>query len=308
MSRLFIINEIFLKHKYKLLLTYALFCIEMLAVLLRPLFLGMAIDGLVKNDFNGLILLASAQIVYMMVGTLRHMHDTQTYTGIYNSLVNRLFARRVHQPDVSKLSAHSTLAREFVDFLEFDIKYIVEAIYNLVGSVIVLMYFDSKVALICVVILIPVSILSHFYGKSMMRLNKFKNDELEKQVEVITNRNADQIKEHYHKLRKWQIKISNREAINFGLMELISLGAITASLLISVKTHVISLQAGELIGIYLYVFSFISGLETIPYTIQRVTNLKDIMNRIEVETDAKPPLLPVNNLKPTGLGKITALQ
>ena len=49
-------------------------------------------------------------------------------------------------------------------------------------------------------------------------------------------------------------------------------------------------MAGDLIGIYNYILKFVSGLDTIPYTVQRVASLRDILQRVElgvekIETD-----------------------
>jgi len=45
---------------------------------------------------------------------------------------------------------------------------------------------------------------------------------------------------------------------------------------------------GDLIGIYNYILKFVSGLDTIPYTVQRVTSLTDITRRIELEAEDFP--------------------
>jgi hypothetical protein len=50
-----IIQTILKKHKYQLLLTYTLFAIEMLGLLLRPYFLGEAVNGLIKSSYGGLV-------------------------------------------------------------------------------------------------------------------------------------------------------------------------------------------------------------------------------------------------------------
>jgi len=46
-----------------------------------------------------------------------------------------------------------------------------------------------------------------------------------------------------------------------------------------------SLLAGTIIGIYNYVLKFVSGLDTIPYTVQRLTSLHDITRRIELKDE-----------------------
>lgn len=286
MSRFHVLKSIMLQYKYRLLLTYSLFSVEMLGLLLRPYFLGKAVDDLLEGSYKGLIYLAATHLLWLVAGTIRHMYDTRTYSAIYTALVTRLLARKYQSSDISKLSAHSTLAREFIDFLEFDLNYVVEAGYNIVGSLIMLFFYDKMVVVICLTILIPVMIISFFYGKRMKRLNQLKNDELEKQVEVISTRNTKKINLHYANLRKWQIKISDKEAWNFGVMELMVLVVIITSLLITTGNRwQEGFLAGDIIGIYNYILKFVGGLDTIPYTVQRLSSLKDITRRVEFEVE-----------------------
>jgi ABC-type multidrug transport system fused ATPase/permease subunit len=249
-----------------------------------------------KHSYQGLILLSVAHIVTLSVGTLRHMYDTRTYSAIYVSLVTKFLSRRIYQKNVSKLSAHSTLAREFVDFLEFDLVYVIEAAYNIFGSLILMFFYDASVVLLCLAILLPVIGISYKYGKKMNRLNKLKNDELEQQVDVITNGNAAALKEHYNNLRRWQIKTSDQEAFNFGLMEFLVMIVLGASLLLTYKTSGTAILAGNVVGIFFYVTNFAKGLETIPYTVQRISSLTDITRRIELQVEDFPE--DNNNLKP----------
>jgi len=279
------LRRIFAKHRYRLIFTYSLFSLEMLGSLLRPYFLGEAVNDLIAGSYRGLILLAIVHFGYLGVGTLRHMVDVRTYTSIYTELVTRMLSRRFDDEDVSRLSAHSTLAREFIDFLEFDLNFIIEAAYNLLGSLILLFFYDRSVVMICLAILIPVSLIAYRYGQRLTRLTQYKNDELELQVDVISTRDQKEIDRHYWLLRKYQIRISDREAWNFGIMEFLVLIVITVSLLIITRHTGKVMQAGDIIGTYTYILKFVSGLDTIPYTLQRYSSLKDITRRIEVEAE-----------------------
>jgi hypothetical protein len=49
------------------------------------------------------------------------------------------------------------------------------------------------------------------------------------------------------------------------------------------------------VGIFFYVTNFAKGLETIPYTVQRLSSLTDITRRIELQAEDFPE---DNNLKP----------
>lgn len=276
------------QHRGRLVLTYLLFTIEMIGALLRPFFLGMAVNDLIKGSYHGLILLSGVHLAWLVIGTLRHRYDTRTYSSIYTSLVTRFLSRRIDHSDVSRLSAHSTLAREFVDFLEFDLIYVMEAAYNLLGSIVLLYFYDRSVVLLCLGILVPVMGISYVYGKRMKKLNRFKNDELEKQVDIISSGDSKAIHKHFNNLRHWQIRISDQEAWNFGLMELMVLVVIGISLIATNYTTGATVLAGNLIGIYTYVLKFVSGLDTIPYTVQRVTALTDITRRIELQAEDIP--------------------
>jgi ABC-type multidrug transport system fused ATPase/permease subunit len=292
MSRFAVLKQIMLQHRYRLVLTYILFSIEMLGNLLRPLFLGIAVNDLMKGSYNGLILLSAVHFGWLLIGMVRHRLDTRTYSAIYTSLVTKFLARRYNKTDVSKLSAHSTLAREFVDFLEFDLVYVIEAVYSILGSLVLLFFYDTSVVLVCLGMLLPVIGFSWLYGKRMNRLNKQKNDELEKQVDIISTGNNRLIKQHYDNLRHFQVRISDQEAWNFGIMEIMVMVVIGLSLLITNKATGGAIEAGSLIGIYSYIQRFVSGLDTIPYTVQRLSSLNDITRRIELQEEdlTRPPL------------------
>ncbi len=285
MSRFAILRQIMKQHRYRLALTYILFSIEMMGNLLRPLFLGIAVNDLIKGSYRGLILLSAVHLSWLVIGIIRHRLDTRTYSAIYSSLVTKFLARRYNKSDVSKLSAHSTLAREFVDFLEFDLAYVIEAAYSILGSLVLLFFYDISVVLVCLSILLPVTGFSYLYGKRMNTLNHQKNDELEKQVDIISTGNNHLIRQHYDNLRKWQIRISDQEAWNFGIMEILIMVVIGLSLLITNKSTAAGIEAGSLIGIYSYIQRFVSGLDTIPYTVQRLSSLNDITRRIELQEE-----------------------
>jgi ABC-type multidrug transport system fused ATPase/permease subunit len=278
------IESILREYRYKLLLTYSLYALEMLGLLLRPWLLGEAVNGLLQQSYNGLLNLALVHAAWLLIGTWRHRYDSRTYSEIYTALVVKMVKRNPNRK-LSRLSAHSTLSRDVVDFLEFDLNYIIEAAYNILGALILLFFYDTRVVLLCMAMLLPVTIISYFYGKRLRRFTALRNEELEQQVDALSSRNILRIQTHYNQLRKWQVKISDQEAWNFGVMELIVLALITVTLLVSTRQGGIVLQPGDYIGIYTYILKFVTGLDTIPYVLQRMTHLKDILQRVQQEHD-----------------------
>jgi len=273
------IRRVLLEHRSPLALTYTLFALEMLGSLLRPYLLGTAVDDLLTGHYQGLIVLSVVHLLCLAIGTTRHMYDTRTFSSIYTSFVTRLLAQPAGADQLSKRSALSTLARQVTDFLEFDVNYLVEASYNIFGSLIILFLYDRWVVAICLSILLPVLLLARRYGRRAARLNRSQFDEIEKQVDVIATRDVGAMTQHYQRLRTWQVRVSDLEAWNFGATELFVLFAVAGSLLVSTRTGDIQMQVGSIIGMYTYVLKFASGLETIPYTVQRLGVLRDILRR-----------------------------
>jgi len=270
-------------HRKNLILTYTLVLIEKLGELSIPFFLGLSIDGLIKQNFMPILYLVLVYLIWATVGTIRHRYDTKTYTNIYNQVVFDLIGNdkdigNNKDQNTSKIAAHATLIREVVDFMEFDMVYIAIAFINIIGAMFMISTYSVDVVLLCLTLMVPVLYLSKGYGLSMRELSQKKNSELEKQVDVISKGNVIETKHHFNILRIIQIRISNKEATNYWQLQLVSLILLIGSLLIMGFKG--SVQAGALVAMWSYLLTFLNGLEIIPYSIQRWSNLKDIINRI----------------------------
>lgn len=62
MSRFAVLRTIMLQHRYRLVLTYILFSLEMLGSLMRPFFLGLAVNDLINGSYQGLLLLSGVHV------------------------------------------------------------------------------------------------------------------------------------------------------------------------------------------------------------------------------------------------------
>lgn len=286
MKGISILKSMIVSNKNRLIVTYLLFTLEMAGGLLKPFFLGEAVNDLLQGGYWWLLFFLLVHLAWLLVGSLRMLYDTRTYTTIYNKLITEFLHRHGPTENVSKLSAVSTLSREYTDFLEYDLIYILEALYNIVGSLIFIYFYNAKILIPCLIVLVPIVLLSQFYGRRMGKLTQLKNDELEKQVEVIGTFDRGKIDEHYKLLQKWQIKISDQQAFNFGIMEILVMGLLGTSLLLSTRFTAFPLNAGQIIGFYFYIMKFTAGLDTIPYMTEKYASLKDITSRLEAADTA----------------------
>jgi ABC-type multidrug transport system fused ATPase/permease subunit len=278
------IKNILLANRNRLIATYLLFSLEMAGALLKPFFLGEAVNDLLKGSYKMLIIFLLLHLTWTIVGMCRMRLDTRTYTTIYNAIITQFLVRNKEEKNVSKLSALSTLSREYTDFLEFDLIFMLEAIYNITGSLLIIYFYDKKVIFVCICILIPIIFISKWYGKKMGILTKEKNNELEKQIDIIASFDESKIKKHYQLLQKWQVKLSDKQAFNFGIMEIFVLLLLGISLILSTQYSNQHLNAGQIISFYFYIIKFTAGLDTLPYLTEKYASLKDITKRVNEQS------------------------
>lgn len=278
-----VLGNLFLKNRWGIIVTYFLFLVEILSHLLGPYLLGNAVDDLINKSYDGFFVFCFFYLIRVFVSMFRRILDTRVYTKIYTDLVTKfLSVKNIDKKDVSKLNAHSVLAKEFVNFLEYDLANVMYGLFTVIGAVVMLFFYSWYVALICLFIFIPVILISRFFGKRIMALTTNYNNEFEKQVDIISSGSSDAIDNHYNSLRNLDIKKSNQDAYSFGLMETLSLIMILVSLIVLSDTSGI-ITAGTIIGVYEYMIRFSEGLEIIPYIVERYAQLSDITTRVELE-------------------------
>lgn len=265
------------RNKKKLLLTYLLVIVEKVGELAIPFFLGLSIDGLTNHSYGSLVNLAAVYAIWVIIGTIRHRYDTKTYTEIYNNIVLDIIEND-KEKNISRISALTNLTREVVEFMEFDLIYIVTAFINIAGSMIMISTYSTNVFLMCTLLILPVIFLSKKYGAMMSTLANSRNSELEKQIDIISKANPKETRSHFNILRIIQIRISNEEATNYWQLQVISMILLISSLLVMSVTG--SVKPGVLVAMWSYLLAFLSGLEIIPYAVQKWSNLKDIISRI----------------------------
>ena len=280
-----LLGQLFLNNKIGIISTYFLFTLEILSYLLGPYLLGNAVDDLINKSYYGFIIFCSFYLVRIFVSIFRRILDTRIYTKIYTDLVTKFLSNKsIQQKDVSKLNAHSVLAKEFVNFLEYDLANVMYGLFTVIGAVIMLFFYNWYVMCICLFIFIPVILFSRFFGKRIMKLTTSYNNEFEKQVDIISSGDSNAIDNHYYSLRDLDIKKSNQDAYSFGIMEILSLIMVLASLIVLSGTSAV-ITAGTIIGVYEYIIRFSEGLDIIPYIIERYAQLSDITTRIEIEVE-----------------------
>jgi ABC-type multidrug transport system fused ATPase/permease subunit len=280
-----VLKSLFQSNYRSILFTYGLTLLENSFELLYPLAIGFAIDRLLKGDYSSIIPFLCVWVAHAIAAITRHVYDTQTFTNIYTNLATTLVLEQSKRGiATAQIAARSALSREFVDFFEQNIPQIIASLFGFIGALTMLFLYDVQIGLYCLALPIPLIAIAQRYAQKSQKLNRNLNSQLEREVTVLTQSNLESVRSHYLLLAKWRISLSNAEAVNYAMMELLTI-LLAATVLIR-TTWIPNIQAGEIYAVISYLWNFLNSLDNIPTLVQQVSRLQDIGQRMQLSNEA----------------------
>jgi ABC-type multidrug transport system fused ATPase/permease subunit len=280
-NRTLLLQTIFGKYRGRITVTYIVTLAENMFELSYPSLTGLAVNGLLKHDFTGLWLLLGVWLAHTATGVFRQSYDTRAFAEIYTDLATRTVSEQETKGfSTSQIVARSSLSREFVNFFERDIPATVNSLFGLLGALVLLFFYDAWSAGFCLMLLVPLAILNRGYSKRTLKLNQRLNNQLEREVTMLTRRRPSRVFGHYRLLAKWRISLSDAEATNWGIMELFSI-ILSAAVIIRVASlpHI---EPGTIYAMLAYLWNFLASLNHVPALVQQLSRLQDIARRMNL--------------------------
>ncbi len=273
-----ILKNLFKAHSGRLYLTFSLILIESLLALLFPLFIGFAIDDALNQQYEGAMLLGSLGLLTLIIGVSRRVFDSRLYARIYQRLGSKIVGE-LPEGKESQKSARLSMLKELVEFLENSSPELIGTMISLIGVIAIIGSLNIQVFIGSLIVTIPVFLTYWLSRKKTYTLNKASNDELEKQVEVLSSNNQEALKLHLNKMMKWNIKLSDLEALNFSLSWLSLIIFLIAAIILSAQVE--NVQYGALFALIMYVFQFLENVMNLPFFYQNWLRLKEILYRLD---------------------------
>jgi ABC-type multidrug transport system fused ATPase/permease subunit len=267
-------------HRGRLLFAYMLTAGGLAAGLLYPLATALAINGVLNGTYSAVLWLIGCHAVQLVLTVTSKRYDTRVFTKIYGGLASQIVDRsRSEGIDPARVAARVALSREYIDFLEEDIPRVLYAAIALTISLGALAFLQLPLAIACLVMAVPLFLISRWLGKKSSVLNAGLNSRLEKEVGLLSSGNARQVRRHFQAISGWRIKLSDAEATAFGLMEILVI-VLFAAALWQVGTADLRPPAGDVFAIFSYLWRFVESLDQAPVLIQKSAKLKDLDERL----------------------------
>jgi len=251
--------------------------IEIALMALIPLFIGFTIDDLMAGQTNALMNLVVVLVALVFVSVGRRLYDTRAY-GTIRVSVQQHIAENKAKLAISVLNARIEMARELVDFLEQNVPEILNAVVQFVVSLIVLYFLNPMLAFAALISAVAMVLIYVLFHQRFYSLNGLHNKQSEKQVTILESANLAKLKQHFSRLKQFEIKLSDSEAILYGSVFLVLVAMVVFNLWYSATT--MEITAGTIFSIVSYSWEFVEAAIVLPVTLQSMTRLFEITRRI----------------------------
>ena len=257
-------------------LTLTLVVLESVGWTLFPLVIGRAIDSVLADSARGLYEFAGLGIAAMGIGLARRVIDSRAYARIYARLGEELVGRQ-SEDNTSTTTARLGMLREIVEFFENSLPGLITSVIGLAGTIAILSVLNRPVFIGCAVVIGATVVLYALTGRLTTRYNKGLNDEHERQVEAVESADAARVGRHLHDMMRWNIKLSDLEAANFGIVWLFMIALLVFSIETAADNTV---QYGTVFAVVMYVFQFSESVILLPFYYQQWLRLREISGRL----------------------------
>lgn len=267
------------RFKGRITVTFSLALLESVLDIFYPLLIGIAVNDLLEQSYQGLIYLAGLGLLSLLIGSARRFYDTRAYSDIYCHIAPETVAReRQKNAPVSSTSARVSLLNEIVEFLENSMPEILGATVSLAGVLIIMMQLNLNIFFACLLLMLLIAATYTLTGRYNFRLNAGYNDELERQVDTLQRGSDNAVRQHCKRLMRWNIRLSDLETIHYFLIWLGAIALFIYTPLAAVQQQ--GINYGLVIALVMYVFDYIDKVVTFPVFIQQAIRLKEITQRL----------------------------
>ncbi len=282
--------DIVKRFKKGIILALSLVVIENVAWIIEPALFGNVIDAMIEAATGDprtsytvpLLLWIMAFLVNSGVGSLRRSLDQRIYLRMFTEIATNVSSVGVQlHHSVSKTAARAQLSREYISFFQYRVPEIFEQLIAIGGAMIGLAFFDNRIALACLVVVVPLFFINRWYAGRVVSLQTTLHDSVEKTYEVFATKDPEKVRAYYTNLMRPEQKIANWGALSFGLMRMVLLGIFLVVLYIAIDLDEFS--TGNIYSIVAYLWTFVSSSEYLPELLESWTSLKDISGRLRTE-------------------------
>ncbi len=271
---------IFKENWGKILISYLLFTLQSLSIIIYPKVLGEFIDHLVLKDYSYVKYMLLTFLCLMVFNYISRIYDTKVFSRIYRRFAsvetNKQFDNNVES---TKINGRLSLMSSIISFFERDIIMFLNLLYGVIGSLYFISLVDTSMFIYLAISGLATILVTYYFTPKIKMITKESNDLTEKQSDIVNTRKISLVNNLLRTKQKLAIKSSNLDANFFFLIQLIAYGTVTLLITYYVLTN--SVTIGGVFSTYRYLFDFCIAVSYIPSLIPSLINIKDVIKRLD---------------------------
>lgn len=276
------LKQIFKENWIGITVSYSLFSLQAISMLIYPKVLGNTIDHLIAKDYSYIIYLLLTFFSVMIFNYLSRVYDTIIFSKIYRRFASVETNKQLENNiETTKINGRLTLMSSIIQFFERDMLMVLQAFFGLIGSMYFISLVDKGMLFYLIISGVLTLIISYYFTPKIGAITKLSNDISEEQTQIVNERNITLLNNLLRRKQKLSIKLSNIDAKFFFLIQFVAYGTVTSLLTYYVAFNPVSV--GSVFSTYRYLFDFVVSVSIVPTLLTSFINIKDVIKRLETE-------------------------
>lgn len=162
-------KEIAVKYKYSILLILLFVLIENVSFIIEPTFFGKLLDALIDHFYDHekaeyifpLVIWIIVYLINVIGGTLHRLFNGIIYSKMYANVATEVVLdSKCREDQFSKMLVRAELVKEYITFFKVRLPEVMWQLSATAGAIIALFFYDYRIALVCVTVVIPVAFIT----------------------------------------------------------------------------------------------------------------------------------------------------
>ena len=173
------------------------------------------------------------------------------------------------------------LVKEYITFFKERLPEVMWQLSATAGAIIALFFYDYRIALVCLTVIIPIAYINNLNRKNVIILQKDIHDNQEELFHLIESRDTSKITHFYKSTITPKTKIARWNAFGYSTVKILLIVIFIAVLFICVDVD--KFTTGKIYSIVAYLWTFIASTDYLPELMESLASVKDLNVRFSTE-------------------------
>jgi ABC-type multidrug transport system fused ATPase/permease subunit len=289
------IKETISSYRFSIGLVLVFVLIENVAWIIEPTFFGKLLDALIGHFYDHekidfiipLLIWIGVYFINVLGGSLHRLFNGGIFARMYADVATNVIDESKSRGDqFSKMLVRTELVKEYIIFFKERLPEILWQLSASVGAIIALFFYDYRIGLVCLAVIVPVALINNLNRKKVTHFQKDIHDNQEELYQLIENRDTSKIHQFFHNMVGPKTSIARWNSFSFTTVK--SLLVIIFIVVLFICIDLDDFSTGKIYSIVAYLWTFIGQTDYLPDLMESLGSIKDLnirFNRDEKNLD-----------------------